>query len=178
MTETGYRITPWASGYDLEAFDCGDRDYNRWLTHDAERACKAGTSAVYLLLETGEERERVVGYYAICPTMVVREVMPKALQRGSLSETPGWLLTKLAVSRDLRGMRSDGEMGSQLLREALCTIARNAEAGGGRVIAVDAGHPRLVDWYVDRGFRITGVAGSNRLFMKVSTARKYLLDEE
>ncbi len=172
-----YRITPWASGYDLEAFDCGDPSYNSWLANDAGRACKSGTSAVYLLLEVGEQRDRVVGYYAICPTMIVRETMPKALQRGSLAETPGWLLTKLAVSLDLRRGRSDEEMGSQLLREALWMITRNAEAGGGRVIAVDAGNPKLIGWYVENGFKLTGVAGSSRLFMKVSTAKRYLLDE-
>lgn len=178
MTEIEYRITPWASRYDLEAFDCGEPDYNLWLVNDAERACKAGTSAVHLLLEVGEQSETVVGYYAICPTMIVRETMPKALQRGSMAETPGWLLTKLAVSLHLRKKRSDEEMGSQLLREALCIIARNAEAGGGRVIAVDAGHPKLIDWYVANGFKPTGVLGSNRLFMKVSTAKRYLLEDE
>jgi ribosomal protein S18 acetylase RimI-like enzyme len=174
VTDLEYRVTPWASGYDLEAFDCGDEEYNEWLSRSAERACKAGTSAVYLLVAVSGEAATVVGYYAICPTMIVKEAMPKALQRGSMSQTPGWLLTKLAVSRDLRG----GPLGEQLLREALRTIARSANAGGGRVIAVDAGHPELIDWYQRRGFTPTGIVGSNRLYLKVSTAQRYLLETD
>lgn len=175
MTPPHFRITSLADepGIDLDLFDCGDPGYNRWLSRSARSATQAGTSAVYLLMEKSAGVDRVAGYFAICPTMVVRDSMPGSIRRGSLHETPGWLITKLAVSGDLRG----SSVGEQLLREALIKIARSAELGGGRVIAVDAGNPKLIAWYTARGFRSTG-DGNPRLFMKVSTARKYLIDRE
>ena len=173
MTASDYRLESLASGFEisLDSFDCGDENYNDWLAKNALSATKAGTSAVYLLIEKTLESECVAGYFAICPTMIVRDAMPNSFHRGSISETPGWLLTKLAVSAHLRGTH----VGAQLLREALIKIAVSSESGGGRVIAVDAGNPKLIGWYEARGFKSAG-QGSNRLFMKVKTARKYLVD--
>jgi len=135
----------------------------------------AGSSAVYLLLETDRTTaDRVAGYYAICPTSVVRSQIPKPLQHGILRAAPGWLLAKLALDRPLRGDRQR-RWGSQLLRDALETIVAGADAGGGQIIAVDADHAGLVSWYLRHGFRSTG-ADELRLYMKVATARQYLQD--
>jgi ribosomal protein S18 acetylase RimI-like enzyme len=173
VTASSYRLESLNSNRerDLASFDCGDENYNNWLSKSALSATKAGTSAVYLLIESRLESERIAGYFAICPTMVVRDSMPSLFHRGSISETPGWLITKLAVSSHLRGT----QVGAQLLREALVKIAVSSDVGGGRVIVVDAGNPKLVGWYLKHGFKSAGV-DSNRLFMKVKTARRYLVD--
>lgn len=128
---------------------------------------------VYLLIERilPDVEERVVGYYAICPTMVVRDDMPKAMQRGALRQAPAWLLAKLGLDKSLRG--SPQQWGVQLLREALLTILAGVDTGGGQIIVVDADNAGLVEWYSSHGFKDTG--GSDvRLYMKVATARKYL----
>ncbi len=174
MTSPTYRVTRLAPGFDLGAFDCGEPDYNQWLVEHAASAVAAGSSMVYLLLECiqPDAEERVVGYYAICPTMVVRDDMPKPLQRGVLRAAPAWLLAKLALDRSLRG-NPDHQWGAQLLREALETILTGVDLGGGQIIVVDADNPGLLDWYTRRGFKSTG-AQNLRLYMKVATARKYL----
>lgn len=174
---SSYRVAPFDSRYDLGSFDCGQPTYNAWLARHAATSVRAGVCAVYLLLESGgpTERtaERVVGYYAINPTQVVREDVPMAMGRGWPQTVPGWKLGKLAVHRELRADR-DAYWGRQLLRNALETIVNVAAAGGGKVIVVDADHPRLVGFYVRNGFKSTGLPGSLTLYLKISTARATL----
>ena len=86
-----------------------------------------------------------------------------------MQQAPGWLIAKLALDRSLRG----GTWGRELLREAIEEIVRSADRGGGQVIVVDAENERVFDWYRAQGFLGTGI-DNLRLFMKVSTARKYL----
>jgi hypothetical protein len=140
-----------ATEYDLDAFDCGERAYNEWLSLHAVSSVRAGVSAVYLLVEDVAESQRVVGYYAINPTQVLRADAPAALVRGWPQSIPAWKLGKLAIHLDLRADKK-AAWGRQLLRDALETIVEIANIGGGKVIVVDA------------------------LFMKVSTARKALTD--
>jgi len=174
VSSPGYRVTKLAAGFDPGAFDCGESAYNEWLVQHAAKAVEAGSSMVYLLLQQvnpGAE-ERVVGYYAICPTVVVRHEMPKSLQRGVLRTAPAWLLAKLALDKSLRGDK-DHQWGAQLLREALEKIVASVDLGGGQIIVVDADNPGLIAWYSGQGFKSTG-GQDLRLYMKVATARKYL----
>lgn len=118
--------------------------------------------------------ERVGGYFAVCPTLVVRDTAPKQVSRGMLRSAPGWLLAKLALDRSLRG-DVEHRWGRQLLREALLTIVAAAELGGGQVIVVDPDNADLVAWYISNGFVST--AGPDlRMYMKVATARSYLAE--
>lgn len=173
MSEPTYRVVKWAPGYDLGAFDCGEAPYNDWLADHAETSVRSGVCAVYLLLEEADGDVRVVGYYAINPTQVVRDAAPTKLARGWPGSVPAWRLGKLAVHVDLR--RDKGaQWGRQLLRDALETIVRVAEVGGGKVIVVDADHEGLLGFYVRNGFKSTGVDGDLSLYTKVSTARKAL----
>lgn len=171
--EPTYRVTKLAPGYDLGDIDCGDPTYNKWLVRHAAAFVQAGISAVYLLLEEADEASRVVGYYAINPTRVVREDVPTPLSRGWPQAVPAWKLGKLAVHIDLRADK-DTQWGRQLLRDALKTMVRVADAGGGKVIVVDADSAGLVGFYRRNGFKNTGAEGDLALYMKVSTARKAL----
>ena len=102
---------------------------------------------------------------------MVRDQVPKPLQRGLLRSAPAWLLAKLALDKSLRGDK-EARWGSQLLRDCLERIVAGADLGGGQIIVVDADHEGLVGWYVRHGFRSTGV-GDLRLFINVATARRY-----
>lgn len=128
---------------------------------------------VYLLLEEAPGTQaQVMGYFAICPTLVIRDDMPKPLQPKVLRRAPGWFLAKLALDRTKRGDHSN-QWGSQLLRAALETIIRASEIGGGQIIVVDADNAGLLEWYGRHGFAATG-RSNLRMYMKVATARKYL----
>lgn len=162
-----YRVIKLDPDYDLGAFDCGEPGYNEWLVRHAASSVQAGVSAVYLLLEEHDETSRVVGYYAINPTQVVREDVPKPLSRGWPRTVPAW---KLGLHVDLRADK-DAQWGRQLLRDALATIVRVADAGGGKVIVVDADNEGLLEFYLRNGFKTTGIDGDLALYMKVSTAR-------
>jgi hypothetical protein len=113
---------------------------------------------VYLLLEQARPgaEEHVVGYYSICPTVVLRDDMPRSLQRGVLRAAPAWLLEKLALDRSLRGDR-DHQCGAQPLREALEKIVASVDLGGGQIIVVAADNPGLISWYSRQGFKSTAV---------------------
>ncbi|WP_427004441.1 hypothetical protein [Pseudarthrobacter sp. H2] len=173
MSKPTYRTAKLAPGFDLGAFDCGEPGYNQWLNEHARQSVEYGSSMVYLLLEKrpGAD-ERVVGYFAICPTLVVRDDVPKPLQRKVLPNAPAWLLAKLALDRSMRGDKVN-QWGWQLLRAALETIVDASALGGGQIIVVDADNSGLVDWYARHGFVATG-GGNLRLYLKVATARKYL----
>jgi hypothetical protein len=174
VTSPVYRVTKLTPSFDLTAFDCGEPAFNEWLVQHAANAVEAGSSMVYLLLQQADPgaEERVAGYYAICPTVVVRDDMPKSLQRGVLHAAPAWLLAKLALDRSLRGDK-DHQWSAQLVREALEKIVASVDLGGGRIIVVDADNPGPVAWYSRQGFKSTG-GQDLRLYMKVATARKYL----
>lgn len=176
MTERVYRVAPLAPDLDLGSFDCGAEAYNRWLTDSAPQAQQTGSVRVYVLIESETAaRERVVGYFAICPTLVVRAQLPKPMQRRMLRSTPGWLLAKLAIDKSLR--RQPEQWGRQLLREALLVIVDAAERGGGAVIVVDADNPGLVPFYTNNGFISTG-GDDLRMFLKVATARAHLIEDD
>ncbi|MFJ5955389.1 hypothetical protein ACIQC5_05450 [Paenarthrobacter sp. NPDC092416] len=173
MSEPTYNTAKLAPGFDLGAFDCGEEGYNQWLTGHAAKAVESGASMVYLLIENRpNSAQRVVGYFAICPTLVVRDDMPRPMQRNLLRNTPGWLLAKLALEKSMRGDK-ENQWGWQLLRVALETIVSASALGGGQVIVVDADNPGLVGWYSRHGFGATG-GDDLRLYMKVATAKKYL----
>ena len=86
---------------------------------------------------------------------------------------PAWKLVKLALHIDLRANTS-AQWRRHILRDALETIISIADAGGVKVIVVDAGDPALMSFYMANGFRNTGTDGDLSLYMKVSTARKTL----
>ena len=185
MNQPRYRVVKLAPGYDLGAFDCGEPAYNEWLVRHAAASAQAGVCAVYLLLEQhpddaddgddGDEagQPRVVGYYAINPTQVIRAQVPASMGRGWPQTVPAWKLGKLAIDLDLQADK-DAQWGRQLLRQALETIVRVADAGGGKVIVVDADNPGLVGFYTRNGFKTTGTEGNLTLYLKVSTARAAL----
>lgn len=181
MTSWGHRLVrlaPDDQHYDLASFDCGEPAYNEWLTASAVRAVESGSAAVHLLVQTPstsadqEDVQHVLGYFAICPTLVVRDNAPRSTRRGLLRSAPGWLLAKLAVDRALRGDQ-EHQWGRQLLREALVTILAAADLGGGQIIVVDPDNERLVSWYAANGFVSTGESDL-RMYMKLATARAYL----
>lgn len=162
-----YQVSRLAPSHQLGAFDCGEPSLNEWLTRTAPGVDAARVSAVYVL--TASTSPEVLGYYAIAPTLVVRNALPGSVGRGSPEQVPGWLLGRLALDKSLHG----GQMGPHLLLDALETIVKLSRVGGGRVIVVDVMHPGLIPYYSRYGFKPVR-EGDLRLAMKVSTAAKAL----
>lgn len=102
MSEPVYTVAKLSPEHELEAFDCGEAAYNQWLVRHAAASVQAGVSAVYVLLEAADDSTRVVGYYAINPAQIVRDDVPRSMNRGWPQIVPAWKLGKLALHVDLR----------------------------------------------------------------------------
>lgn len=173
MSGPAYRLAQLNEGLDLVSFDGGDETYDRWLVESATRAHHSGTARVFVLLDDEtQDGGRVLGYFAICPTSVVRVDLPEPMQRQLTRNVPGWLIAKLAVDTSLRG--GPEQWGRQLLREALLRIVDAADRGGGAVIVVDPDNAGLVGFYASNGFLPTG-GEDLRMYLKVATARTHLV---
>ncbi|MCP9491894.1 MAG: GNAT family N-acetyltransferase [Solirubrobacteraceae bacterium MAG38_C4-C5] len=84
------------------------------------------------------------------------------------SKVPGYLLGRLALDPTLHGHG----LGSQLLVDALERIVSASDQGAGRVVVVEAIDAAAAALYEHHHFR--PVADTNRLVMKVATARAAL----
>jgi GNAT superfamily N-acetyltransferase len=173
-----------AGRWDFESFDCGEPPYNEWLRDHAAEQVRARTAGVHLLVsDRAEDRDRILGYFALGLTVVRRDEVPKALQGGGSSPTSAsYLLAKLGLHVDLRGRQVGDDpnvtWGKVLVREALAACVRAGGDFGGRLIVVDADNPRLIKYYENLGFRAMRDGDGNllhlRLAMKTSTAAQAL----
>jgi GNAT superfamily N-acetyltransferase len=162
-------ITPWrpemlSEEHELGAFDCGNPLLNQWLTAQARRAQDADTARTYVW---AEQEGAVVAYYSIAPTQVYRDELPRGMA-GGYSVVPAYLLGKFALDRTLQRQGR----GADLLVDALSTIVQASETGAGRLIVVDAIDENAAGFYRKHDFK--PIADTNRLVMKVSTARTAL----
>ncbi|MEJ7705944.1 MAG: hypothetical protein WKF82_00955 [Nocardioidaceae bacterium] len=110
-----------------------------------------------------------MGYYAICPTSVVRAELPNSVTKSMPNPVPGFLLAKMALDRSLQGDK-EAMWGAQLIVAALRRIVEAANVSGGRVIVVDTDNEGLLPFYSSHSFLPTK-GHPLRLYMKVATAR-------
>jgi predicted N-acetyltransferase YhbS len=160
-----YRVKPLADGDDLDGFDCGHDALNVWLSEHARRATRQGTRT-YLLIEDNSE---VVGYFALTPHLIERDMLPSRVGRGAPARIPAILLAKLALATRLQGQG----LGAELLTYALVTIIEAARVAGGRLVVVDAIDENAAGFYRAHDFR-PSPADPLRLVIKLSTAARAL----
>lgn len=172
-------MSPWRSqelrpDHDLDGFDSGREELDRWLRVESLRAQAAGTAHTTVWTDEGEGEGRepgraVVAYYSVAPTQFVRAELPSRSLAGGYSVIPGYLIARLALDRALQGRG----LGSQLLVDSLERIVAAAGTAGGRLIAVDALDRAAHRFYRRHDFQPIE-EGSTRLLMKVATARAAL----
>lgn len=162
-----YESVALAGHHDVASFDCGVSSLNAWLAGQALRARQAGTARTFVWV-TAEAPEKVWAYFSLAPTEVARDVLSRG-QSSGYTTVPGYLLARLAVHADLRGLG----YGGQLLVDALSRAATAAEAGGGRLVVVDALDDRAASFY--RHYDFTPVKGNpRRLVLKMANLRSLL----
>lgn len=86
----------------LDSFDCGREDLDDWLKRNAIAATGQGTRT-YVLVGSHDD-ESVVGYFAVAPHLLAREVAPRSVGRGAPAQIPAILLAKLALDRSVQGL--------------------------------------------------------------------------
>jgi GNAT superfamily N-acetyltransferase len=164
----GYESVALSGHHDVANFDCGVSSLNAWLAEQALRAQQAGAARTFVWV-TSETPENVWAYFSLAPTEVAREVLSRG-QSSGYTTVPGYLLARLAVHTELRGLG----YGGQVLVDALSRAASAAEAGGGRLVVVDALDDAAASFY--RHYDFTPVKGNpRRLVLKMADVRKLLV---
>jgi GNAT superfamily N-acetyltransferase len=151
----------------VASFDCGVTSLNAWLAEQAPRAQQAGTARTFVWV-TAAAPEKVWAYFSLAPTEVARDVLSRG-QSSGYTTVLGYLLARLAVHAELRGLG----YGEQVLVDALTRAASAAEAGGGRLVVVDALDDAAASFY--RHYDFTPVKGNpRRLVLKIANIRNFL----
>ena len=147
MTQPGLRAVALLSAADeLERFDCGVAELDRWLARSAPVAAAAGTAATYVLCRG----DRVVGYYALAMSAVWHQGAPSRLRRGMPDPVPVVLFARLALDRSEHG----SGLGGHLLVDALRRCVRGGLELGARAVVVDAIDEGAVAFYEHFGFHL------------------------
>ncbi|MEV4418822.1 GNAT family N-acetyltransferase [Patulibacter sp. NPDC049589] len=110
----------------------------------------------------------MVGYFSIAPTQVLRESLPSKRLAGGFTVVPAFLIGRLALDVSLHRKG----LGSEILLDALQRVVDAADRSGGRLVVVDALDAQARAFYRRHDF--VGIDGSDRLFMKIATARAAL----
>lgn len=162
-----YESVALSDHHDVASFDCGVSSLNAWLAEQAPRAQQAGTARTFVWV-SAQAPAKNWAYFSLAPTEVTRDVLSRG-QSSGYTTVPGYLLARLAVHSDLRGHG----YGGQVLVDALSRAARAAEAGGGRLVVVDALDDAAASFY--RHYDFTPVKGNpHRLVMKMANIRNFL----
>jgi GNAT superfamily N-acetyltransferase len=130
-----------------DGFDCGVASLDTWLTEHAPSADAAGSARTYVVVD--DERDRVVGYYALTVASLEREEATGRAARGMPRHPiPAVLLARLAVDESVQGEGA----GARLLVDAMQRTLLVAEETGIRLLLVHAVNEEARSFYPHFGF--------------------------
>lgn len=164
---TEYESVALSGQHDVAGFECGVPSLNAWLAEHALRAQEAGTARTFVWV-TAQAPEQIWAYFSLAPTELARAELSRG-QSSGYSTVPGYLLARLAVHIDVRGLGYGGEV----LVDALTRAASAAEASGGRLVVVDAVDDAAASFY--RHYDFAPVKDNpRRLVLKMASVRDLL----
>lgn len=132
--------------HQVDEFTCGEPSLDAWLRDQAAAATARRTARTWAWTN-GEHA--VVGYYALAAHKVAREAVPGKVGRGGPVEIPAVLLARLGLSESTRGQG----LGPVLVADAMQRVVDATRTVAARVVAVDALHERVAQFYETLGFR-------------------------
>lgn len=131
MHSGGLNIEKLHPGLNVEGFDCGKPELNRYLKLYALMNQRANSAQTYAAQRNGV----VVGYYSLAVGSVEHEDAPERIGKGlARHPIPVMILARLAV--DFREQKSG--VGSGLLKDALLRTAGASKIAGMRAVLVHA----------------------------------------
>ncbi|MCC7256774.1 MAG: GNAT family N-acetyltransferase [Gammaproteobacteria bacterium] len=131
--------------HEVDSFDCGQAELNRFLKQQAWVSQQANSARTYVLAERGVVR----GYFSLAAGSVAHESASTRVRKGQARHAiPVILLARLAVDRALQGQG----VGAALLKDALLRTAAAAETIGARALLVHAKDERARGFYEHFGF--------------------------
>jgi GNAT superfamily N-acetyltransferase len=149
--------------HELETFDCGQSELNRFLIRHALQAQQANSSQTYV----GLRGKTVIGFYTIVAGEVRHADAPARVAKGMPKyPIPLLVLARLAVHSDWQGCG----IGAGLLLDALGRTLQAADIIGVRALAVHAKDDSAASFYWHFGF-MSSPTDKRHLFLLIKDIR-------
>lgn len=129
----------------LDDFQCTAPEFTRWLLDRARQNQASGASRCFVVCD---ERQNVVGYYALAAGAVSHEHAPGRVRRNMPDPIPVIVLGRLAVHVDMAGQG----IGQGLLKDAVQRTLQTSEQVGARALLCHAIDDAAKAFYLKHGF--------------------------
>lgn len=140
-----FRIEKLARSHNVEGFDCGQEDLNRYLVRFALPNQQASVSQTYV----GLADDAVIGFCTLVVSEVRYDDAPERLTKGLAQHpVPLMLLARMGVATAWQGKG----VGAGLLKDAMLRTLQAAEIAGIRAFAVHAKDEGARAFYQRFGF--------------------------
>jgi GNAT superfamily N-acetyltransferase len=160
------RIEKLQADHNIEGFDCGREELNRYLLRYAWQNQQAGAAQTYV----GFVGDAVIGYYTLAVGQASREQAPERLAKGlARHPIPIMLLARLAVDRKWHGQG----VGKALLKDAMQRTIQAADIAGIRAFAVHAKDEKARNFYRKFDF-ISSPTDPMHLFVLLKDVRRII----
>jgi GNAT superfamily N-acetyltransferase len=124
-----FRIEKLARIHEVENFDCGQAELNKFLYINAFNNQLAGSSQTYLALSDS----KVIGFYSLVVGQVLYSDAPERLKKGlPRHPIPIMLLARMAVDKNRQGQG----IGAGLLKDAMLRTLQASDIAGIRAFIV------------------------------------------
>ena len=142
-------VKPLESHHNVDGFECGREQLDRWLHAYAGQGQRRDTARTLVVCRRGQAD--VVGYYTLVASQVEHADAPTGVRRGASKHfpIPVCLIARLAVDRSEQGVG----LGRSLLLDALLRTDRASRSVAMRAILVHALDEQAAMFYERFGFK-------------------------
>jgi GNAT superfamily N-acetyltransferase len=150
--------------HDVDSFDCGQENLNRYLKHYAFMSQRSDVAQTYV----GVVDNKIIGYYSLVVSDIAYEDAPERLKQGiSRNPVPVMLLARLATNLEWQGKG----VGAGLLRNAMQRTIQVADIAGLRSFIVHAKDDRAKSFYEHFDF-LPSPTDPYHLYLMIKDIRK------
>src|SRR3990170_571373 len=115
------------AAHDRKRFDCGESSLNEYFSRYARQNHESGGAKTFVATPH-EDRERIIGYYSLCPASLTFSRAPKIVTKGlGRYEVPVFRLGRLATDLSVQGQGLGAELFAAAGRRCLAVAI---EVGG------------------------------------------------
>lgn len=142
-------VEPLAAHHDVDRFECGREQLDRWLRAYAGQGQRRDTARTFVVCRQGQTD--VIGYYTLVASQVEQSKATSEVQSGTSTHfpIPVCLIARLAVNRSEQGIG----LGRSLLLDALRRTERASRSIAMRAVLVHALDDEIAAFYARFGFQ-------------------------
>jgi predicted GNAT family N-acyltransferase len=143
-------VEPLAAHHDVDRFECGREQLDRWLHAYAGQGQRRDTARTFVVCRRGETT--VAGYYTLVASQVEQGEATDEVRSGTSKHfpIPVCLIARLAVNRSEQGIG----LGRSLLLDALQRTERASRSVAMRAVLVHALDEEATAFYARFGFKL------------------------